>query len=353
MPFAIDLKKKKILPWHVLGWLILITYEITFLIALKVEMTALGLFVSYCLIITLFYFHAYVVMPVKNSYWLLLFIPLEIVGFSLIDICFEYLDFYATPNQRPSSLKTSLIKYTYRALYFITFSTVYWLFMNTLHKRNHLIKLDRKRLADERKQAELEMKLVKSQNAKLRAQIEPHFVFNTMNFIYDSVEGVSEKAGETVLLLSEMMQYALQNTDDNYEVPLQIELENINKLIRINNIRTNNRLYVKLKTTLNKDEHVKTLPLLFITFVENMYKHGDLTDEKYPGIIYIATANGNLLFSTWNKKRLSKPFQSNSMGIMNAKERLINFYGNERFRLSANEDVEAFSVELKIAYAYD
>lgn len=355
MALTIDLQNKKMLPWHLLGWFVLIAYEITFLMALEAPRTPLGLFLSYSLCIMLFYFHAYVIMPIKNRYWLILLIPLEIFVFYLIEMSFEHIKLFVADTYKLTPVKTLLIQYTYRGIYFVSFATVYWLFMNALRSRERLLKLEKQRIVDERLQTDLEMKLVRSQNAKLRSQIEPHFIFNTMNFIYDSVESVSEKAGETILLLSEMMHYALQKTDDDYEVPLQVELENIRNLIRINNIRTNNRLHVKLETDLdNEDDSVlKTLPLLFITFVENMYKHGDLTNEQVPGIIYVSAKNGELLFTTWNKKRQLKALPGNSMGIANAKERLLNFYNEKQFSLSVNDNAEGYSVELKIEYAYD
>lgn len=354
MAFSIGLPNKKMLPWHFLGWLVLITYEISFLVALDIGVTPLGLFLSYSLAIALFYIHGDVVMNVTPRKWIVVLVPLEILAYFAIQLLFGYFKVYEG-SHTPSSFETLVIKYSYRALYFIMLGSVYWIFMNALRNRDRLLQLEKQRITGERIKTELEVKLVKSQNAKLRSQIEPHFIFNTMNFIYDSVESVSEKAGETILLLSEMMHYAMQKTDDDHEVPLQIELENIKNLIRINNIRTNNRLHIKLETTFETKEveRLKILPLLFITFVENMYKHGDLTDPHAPGIIYIAAKKGELRFKTWNKKRLYKTPFTSSLGVTNARERLKNFYNEKRFNLSIYDNAEGYSVELRIAYAYD
>lgn len=345
---ATDLWKKKAVLWHILGWLILITYEVSFIIALNVGLTLDRAICSYSLAIGLFYFHAHWVLTRENRYWLFLFIPLEIVGYYAIQTLFLYLG-VDTENEGRYNFNILLIKHSYRALFFIMLSTVYWIFINALRKHQQIAKLEQERIENEQKQGDLRIKLMKSQNAKLRTQIEPHFIFNTMNFIYDAVEGVSEKAGETILLLSDMMRYALQRTDDDYEVPLQMELEHIQKLIRINNIRTNGKLNIDLQIDLGnyRIEELRTLPLLFITFVENMYKHGDLTDQQAPGVIYVIAKHNEFVFKTWNKKRAHMPLRGTSVGISNARDRLQNFY-NEQFSLSIKNGAHDYLVDLTI-----
>lgn len=354
MIFATDfLRKRKVVLWHIVGWFILIAYEVSFIVALKVGLTLGRALCSYSLAIALFYFHAHWVLIRKNKYWLFFLIPIEIIAYYTIQTLFLYLG-VDTENSGRYNFDTLLIKHSYRALFFIMLSTVYWIFINALQKHRQVAKLEQERAENEQKQAELKMKLIKSQNAKLRTQIEPHFIFNTMNFIYDAVEGVSEKAGEAVLLLSEIMRYTLQKTDDDHEVPLQMELENIRNLIRINHIRTNGKLNITLEINLVDYDlnELKILPLLFTTFVENMYKHGDLTDHQAPGIVYVIAEHGELVFKTWNKKRTHMPVQGTFVGISNARERLQSFY-NDRFSLSIENRVHDFLIELKTRYAHD
>ncbi|MDM8177897.1 hypothetical protein FKG96_01810 [Olivibacter sp. LS-1] len=355
MIFATDfLRKRKVVLWHIVGWFILIAYEVSFVIAFGAKVTPFVVVFAYILAIALFYFHAHWALTRKNRQWLLLLIPLEVLIYYETIMFLDYLKLFDYENRPSFSEKSLIIKHSYRALFFIMLSTVYWIFINALQKHRQVAKLEQERAENEQKQAELKMKLIKSQNAKLRTQIEPHFIFNTMNFIYDAVEGVSEKAGEAVLLLSEIMRYTLQKTDDDHEVPLQMELENIRNLIRINHIRTNGKLNITLEINLVDYDlnELKILPLLFTTFVENMYKHGDLTDHQAPGIVYVIAEHGELVFKTWNKKRTHMPVQGTFVGISNARERLQSFY-NDRFSLSIENRVHDFLIELKIRYAHD
>src|SRR5678810_135352 len=126
-------------------------------------------------------------------------------------------------------------------------------------------RLQKELLEKEKQKAEMELKA-------LKAQVNPHFFFNTLNSIYSMALDKDERLPGTVLQLSDLMRYFLYESKDNF-VPLEKELAVADNYIALQKIRSGEQLSIEI----NKQGEVngqKIAPLLLITFLENAFKHG-------------------------------------------------------------------------------
>lgn len=338
--------------YHVLGWAVFIFYEVSLVTLINPNITALWEWmIWYTLNIGLFYFFAHVVLHNTLKYnkllLLLALVPAIIGAYLLMQFGIEKLvnPFRDTPRQFNPD-KIWYLRATWRCFYFLSFSTAYWFLRQTIKNQKHINQMELERLQAEREKAELEKGLVRSQNALLQAQISPHLLFNTLNFIYNSVQDVSPKASEGVLLLSEVMHYALQRVHDDGKTDLQHEVEHIEKYIALNQLRFSYPLHLQMKCSGRLQGKIP--PLLLLTFVENTFKHGDLTDPTQTACISVANQQDTLHFSTSNKKRKHHGGRGYGIGIQNAKTRLSEFYDEQDYTLTIDEDEQRHAVHLKI-----
>ncbi len=130
-----------------------------------------------------------------------------------------------------------------------------------------------------------------SELALMRSQINPHFLFNTLNNIYSLVYRKSEEAPEAVMKLSSIMRYMLHDSASQ-KVPLEKEIEYLKSFIELQNLRIKQPDFVSLKLDGNIAGR-NIAPMLLISFVENAFKHG--SKEPRPGIlIHLSVINGKI-----------------------------------------------------------
>jgi two-component system, LytTR family, sensor kinase len=344
-------------PWmyHVIGWLIFIFYEVS-LVSFVRNVAGLhspiwsGYIFPYLINICLFYFHAIVVLRYcfSDGRKLLLFALLLLTELLL------YLLFMGTTQQDGTKTgfflsyptKVDFVKQLWRGIYFMILSTAYWLIERGFHRVSELKEIEKKALFEEKEKQRLQLELVSAQNAFLRAQINPHLLFNTLNFVHSEVQEVSPRASEAIIILSEMMRYSLVENKADGKVALEKEAEQIENLIRINQYRFDNKLCLALESK-GKLEGNRIAPLLLVPFVENLFKYADLSDRQHPARLCLIVENGVMEFSTFNKKRRTVAFSSPGIGIENVKTRLDAIYSG-RYALTLEDRDPFFSVHLKI-----
>jgi LytS/YehU family sensor histidine kinase len=166
----------------------------------------------------------------------------------------------------------------------------------------------------------------------LRAQIQPHFFFNTLNNLYALTLEKSDKAPEVVLKLSELMQYVLYEAKDNV-ISLTKELKYMESYLELERLRYGNRLKYNLEITGNVED-VYIPPLLLLPFIENCFKHGVSADDSNIIInMSFDTTSDKLIFTIDNPipKIVDKRFRQDNegIGITNIKKRLNLNYGDE------------------------
>jgi hypothetical protein len=182
----------------------------------------------------------------------------------------------------------------------------------------------------------------------LKAQINPHFLFNNLNTIYSMASQKDERTPAVILKLSDFLRYVLYDT--GFEtIPLEKEVEIIRTYIGLQKERVNPEITRILFTTEGNFTGVDISPLLLLPLAENCFKHGI---GKNPGTIQIFIRfNGKeLLFKTENNIALREKTnakENGGIGIKNVEKRLNLLY-HERHSIKYQEKEGAFILELRI-----
>ena len=199
---------------------------------------------------------------------------------------------------------------------------------------------------NEEKQYMLEKENSEMQLEILRNQVSPHFLMNTLNNIYALIDLDSFKAREAVMKLSKLMRYMLYE-NGNAKVLISKEFEFVRSYIDLMKLRFENDMIIELKLPEQYDDF-EIPPLLFISFIENAFKHG-ASNQKFSKIIVSFSFDNNfLVFNCFNKKNVVKSISENKgVGIENSISRLNMLYG-ENHSISINSAVNYYDVTLKI-----
>jgi two-component system LytT family sensor kinase len=171
-------------------------------------------------------------------------------------------------------------------------------------------------LIQEKTQAEL---------AFLKSQINPHFLYNTLNYIYSEAYLVSEPLAEAVLRLSDLMRYMLQESPDG-KVELQKEVEYLENYLTLHRMRFEDKFFVKFEQ-LGHLNGQRVASLVLIPFVENALKHGVLNQPGTPVEIRLAlTGPQQLEFEVHNHINQHQKDYSTGIGLANLRRRLALLY---------------------------
>jgi LytS/YehU family sensor histidine kinase len=186
-----------------------------------------------------------------------------------------------------------------------------------------------------------------SELALLRSQVNPHFLFNTLNNIYSLVYKKSEEAPAAVMKLSSIMRYMLYDATGD-SVPLDKEIDYLKSFIELQKLRITHEGFVAL-TVEGETDNRTIAPMLLIPFVENAFKHGG--KNHTPGIsIHLEVNQGQILFEISNymkKNQFAQKDEVGGIGLQNTKRRLELLYPSKH-NLRIEEDGEKFHVKLII-----
>ena len=203
--------------------------------------------------------------------------------------------------------------------------------------------LQKELLEKEKQKAEVELKA-------LKAQINPHFFFNTLNSIYSMALDKDARLPGTVLQLSELMRYFIYGSKDNF-ISLEKELIVVNDYIALQKIRSGEQLSVQI----NKDGEVseqKIAPLLLITFLENAFKHGAKGSSENTFIrLDIKVERDKLNFVVENNKGIIDEVnigEYNGLGLENVKRQLELLYPGKHL-LNIKDQPDRFTVALQLS----
>ncbi len=202
---------------------------------------------------------------------------------------------------------------------------------------------------------ELEKENLKQSLVQLRYQLHPHFFMNTLNNIHALVDIDPVKAQKCIIDLSKLMRYILYESDHEY-VPAYQEVEFMENYVRLMRIRFND----KLRFTVNNNDDGKGIwipPLIFISFVENAFKHGVCPNkESFIDIKSHVYTNENgeprLQYTCRNSKHIKSDSakavnEASGVGLSNIKGRLDLMFVNN-YTLTINDGVEEYAIEMDI-----
>jgi LytS/YehU family sensor histidine kinase len=173
----------------------------------------------------------------------------------------------------------------------------------------------------------------------LRAQFNPHFLFNSINSIYAHIDKSNKDARGMLLTFSEMLRYQLYECNVEL-IGIERELNYIRNYITLQKSRLDERIKV-LFTADDIDKSIKVPPLILITFIENAFKYVGFNECRENKVcIDLKTVDGNLLFTIFNTRDgyIDKAQDSSGLGIANTKRRLELLYpGKHELKIIDNE----------------
>lgn len=194
---------------------------------------------------------------------------------------------------------------------------------------------------------EIEQEKISAQLASLQSQINPHFLFNTLNNIYATAIDSSPQAAEMIGKLSQMMRYTMKETQKDF-VNLKDEIDYVDCFIALQKLRLDSNVKLSFEHTSNFSDF-QIAPMLLIPFVENAFKHGVNSEENSEIKVEASLFKNQFVFKVQNLK-VKKQFdisEHSGIGISNTKKRLELLYGN-RQTLTISETELDFKVQLTI-----
>ncbi|HKI46269.1 MAG TPA: histidine kinase [Balneolales bacterium] len=198
-----------------------------------------------------------------------------------------------------------------------------------------------------REMAELEQERVQTELKALRSQINPHFLFNSLNHIYALSVRQSVQTSKAVLQLSELLRYAIDHMDRD-RVPLRKELEYVTQFIEWHKARIDHPERIAF-TCAETPDKLQIAPLLLVVFVENCFKHGRLSRIDDRIIISVSLTDSTLKLITENSTDPDRelPAESTGLGLENVRRRLNLLY-DERHHLDIQNTINRYRVSLTI-----
>jgi two-component system LytT family sensor kinase len=190
----------------------------------------------------------------------------------------------------------------------------------------------------QRRLENVEIEKAKAELDFLNAQLNPHFLFNSLNSIYGQIDKHNTTARNMVLTFSEMLRYQLYECNKT-SIDIGEEINYLRNYVRLQQVRKNDTLTVNFQV----DESVKNFfvaPLLFIAFVENAFKHvGNNKNSSKIDITFRADKNVLQFCCVNSKENNSRPDDAHKgIGVENAKRRLVLHYGESHVLKIINED---------------
>jgi len=183
----------------------------------------------------------------------------------------------------------------------------------------------------------------------LKSQVQPHFLFNTLNNIYYEAYLEAPRTAALIERLSDMMRYFVDESPKQ-QVSLGTEIQFLENYMALEQIRI--RYEIHLTFTKNCDTALSLPPMLLMTFVENIFKHGiDKSSSRNHITLSLVQQNGRLLFSTTNTLPANPIITSSTgFGIQNLRKRLVLLYQND-FELQVQNKGDIYTANLNIPLA--
>jgi two-component system, LytTR family, sensor histidine kinase AlgZ len=201
----------------------------------------------------------------------------------------------------------------------------------------------------EAKKNEVENEKLTAELNFLKAQINPHFLFNTLNNLYYLAYSKSENTTEVIAKLSQMMRYMIYDTNQP-KVLLNKEIEYMRNYISLERLRLNDQIPIKFDVT-GDTENVWITPLIFITFLENAFKHGVSNSNPKAWVnIAIRLQGRECIYTVENSRTndLRDGNEKSGIGLQNVKRRLELSYPG-KYKLLTEDTMEKYVVKLNLS----
>ncbi len=195
-----------------------------------------------------------------------------------------------------------------------------------------------------RKEAALKLEKREAELNFLKARTNSHFLFNSLNNLYGLVRRNDPGAADSILKLSNIVRYILQECDTD-TIPIENEIKVIQDYLDLENLRYDERLRVNVDLQV-EDQQTKIPPLTLLPFVENAFKHGVSETRTDPFVdIRLLQTNGTLHFVVKNSWDHEVSAGEGGLGLKNVKRQLELIYGAQ-YELTITPADRIFTVEL-------
>lgn len=215
-----------------------------------------------------------------------------------------------------------------------------------------MIKLVKLRFNEQKRLQMLKKEQIEAELKFLKAQVHPHFLFNTLNNLYALTLDKSEKASEVVLKLSDLLNYMLYECNEK-TILLRKEINLIENFLTLERIRYGDSLSIELKVE-GETAGKKISPMLLLPFVENAFKHGVSKISKSAKVyIHLEVESSDLHFEVINSRPMlqekDEAGYTEGIGLNNVKRRLELLYSdNYDFKIDENEEEFKIFLDLKL-----
>ena len=221
-------------------------------------------------------------------------------------------------------------------LHYTVYAYFFWLYKKNIERISTINTLHNQKL--------------KIQYDFLKAQINPHFLYNTLSFFYSKTAAIDMETAGGIALLTDIMRYSLQQGEADGKVELEDEVAHLNSYIRLQQMRFNNTLNIEFDNDIETEKY-RILPHVFITLVENAFKHGEVNNPMHPLKISLKEENTKMIFSVKNKIQLNPVINPGTgVGLSNIRNRVKMEYGDAA-SLENNISDDFFSVSFSVPLA--
>jgi len=285
----------------------------------------------------IFYFTALYLFPrfykTGRSYFWISFLFILFISSVLLWVDENFISvFRATHNEEQPPLVFHYLRYVFSSgfTYFVATSI-------SLMEHTRQLQAKEKILSEEKLATEVKL---------LKAQINPHFIFNALNNIYSLSYMQSKNAPESVLKLSDMLRYVFYDCNKD-RVPLTSEIKYIENFTGFQQMKSDFTQNISLHPELS-GQNMEIAPMLFIPFIENAFKYSRIEENEDAFVrIRIQQHNEQMHFSIENSVPANKPHSGSGMGIANVKHRLEIIYPGKH-KLKIDEKQEVYRVDLSL-----
>jgi LytS/YehU family sensor histidine kinase len=256
--------------------------------------------------------------------------------------------FSATLGERVLLRVINNLPVNYESIFGVTFLYLF-LETNFIVGIAFAIKIIKKWMEQQQEKHEMEKQNLKTELNLLKAQLNPHFLFNTMNNLYSLSLEESSKTSDGIAKTAELLRSVLYECNEP-EIPLEKELNLLENYIELEKMRYGQKLELDFRVEGPVKSH-KIAPMLLFTFVENCFKHGCGNNLGKSCIsVFLQAENDRFRFLTANNKTPNKSTtskKSGGIGLKNARKRLEIIYP-EKHRLTVSDDGNRFKLNLEI-----
>lgn len=337
---------------HILGWVLYAVYIYLLNFITEKNVNILAVIIYIIPFIALFYIFLYFLRKYKSNKIkgilaiIVLFVIFPIIAYLLAVYVFPIFGVNIVRNSfNIHGFLQEIIRYF---IQFLVYAILFFIVEELLKKERKVSELEKEKHHLELEKIVSQKEKLQYQYAFLRAQINPHFLYNTLNVLYSQALSLSENMAENIMKVSELMRYSLDNLEmENMKIPVQKEIKHLDILLSIYRLRYGGVIYYNIETKGNSDGHYIP-PLSFITVVENAFKYGDLSDEKNPMSIIMDFQQDYLVFICKNKKKKTYTNAiSHNIGLSNLEQRL-DFAFENKYHTEIQNDDEFYTLKLKI-----